>query len=143
VGEQAIAVFVVHPPPPNVRRLEVSSPLAMRDIVLLLERVSDATPTLLLGDFNFTTRSGKYRLMKEAGLIDTFGVAGQGRGLTSPTRYQYAPIPLRPMVRIDYVWATAHFQPLRSYVGKSWGSDHLPVVAELAIVGAPSDGRGP
>jgi endonuclease/exonuclease/phosphatase (EEP) superfamily protein YafD len=139
VRDQTVRVFVVHPPPPNVRRLEVSSPLATRDIILLLERVAGPTPALLLGDFNFTARSAKYRLMRAAGLIDTFGVAGRGRGLTCPTRYQYAPIPLCPLVRIDYVWATSHFRPLRSSVGKSCGSDHRPVFAELALTDGPGD----
>jgi endonuclease/exonuclease/phosphatase (EEP) superfamily protein YafD len=133
VQGRTITVFVVHPPPPNVRRFERSSALATRDITLLLDRVALTTPTLLLGDFNVTARSATYRLLREAGLIDTFAVAGQGRGLTCPTRSPYAPIRLRPLVRIDYVWATPHFRPLRSYVGPSIGSDHRPVVATLAL----------
>jgi endonuclease/exonuclease/phosphatase (EEP) superfamily protein YafD len=143
VHDQTVSAFVVHPPPPNVRRLEVSSSLATQDIMLLLKRVSGAVPTLLLGDFNFTPRSAKYRLMTAAGLIDTFGVAGRGRGLTCPTRYQYAPIPFHPLVRIDYVWMTSHFRALRSYVGEHTGSDHRPVFTELALPRSSGGGTLP
>jgi endonuclease/exonuclease/phosphatase family metal-dependent hydrolase len=37
-----------------------------------------------------------------------------------------------PVVRIDYVWHTRHFIATRAWVGGRTGSDHLPVIAELA-----------
>jgi vancomycin resistance protein VanJ len=133
VGEQVVTVYVVHAPPGEIRRLEVVSSNSARDIQMLLERASLETPTLLLGDFNIVPGSRSYRLLRQAGLIDTFRYAGAGWGLTSPTRYQYLPIPLPRLVRIDYIWATAHFVPLAGAVGPHIGSDHLPVVCALAL----------
>ena len=136
VEDRIVSVFVAHPPPPNYRRLEVASPHATPDITMLLDRVSPTTPTLLIGDFNFVRPSRNYRLVRRTGLIDTFREVGQGRGLTYPTRAQPAAIPLPPLLRIDYIWATSHFVPLASWVGSGGGSDHLPVVSVLALLPA-------
>ena len=133
VGEQVVTVYVVHAPPGDIRRLEVLSRNGARDIRMLLERAPLETPTLLLGDFNIVPGSHSYRVLRAAGLIDTFRQAGTGWGATSPTRYQSVPIPLPRLVRIDYIWATAHFVPLISAVGPHVGSDHVPVICTLAL----------
>jgi len=135
VDGHSVTVFVVHAPAPNYRQLEVRSAYCEPEINMLIQRGRLDTATIYLGDFNFVARSATYRLMVKAGLIDTFRAAGKGAGLTFPTRYQYAPIRLPLMLRIDYIWTTKHFKPLSSRVAAGFGSDHLPVISDLALVG--------
>jgi len=134
VAHRKMTVFVVHAPAPNYRQLEVRSAYCEPEIRLLIQRGHINNPTIYMGDFNFVAPSATYRLMREAGLIDTFRAAGSGRGLTFPTRFQYAPIRLPLMLRIDYIWATKHFQPVSSYVAPGYGSDHLPVISDLDLL---------
>jgi endonuclease/exonuclease/phosphatase family metal-dependent hydrolase len=130
---RVVSVFVTHPSPPDYRRLEVKSRSALQDIVTVLDRMASGIPTLLLGDFNMVRRSQGYRLLEQAGLVDTFCAVGSGRGLTYPTRHQYKRIRLPRMVRIDYIWASRHFVPVASWVGPALGSDHLSLFSEVVL----------
>jgi endonuclease/exonuclease/phosphatase family metal-dependent hydrolase len=134
VERREITIFVVHAPAPNYRHLEVRrSAFCLPEIKLLLERGRLNEPTLYMGDFNVLDYSSEYRLMIDAGLIDTFRAVGSGSGLTFPTRFQYLPVRLLRMVRIDYIWVTKHFQPISSRVAPGYGSDHLPVISEVIL----------
>ena len=134
IGDRKLTVFAVHAPAPNFRQLEVRSAYIEPEIKLLIDRGRLDEPTLYMGDFNFIAPSATYRLMQEAGLIDTFRAAGTGKGSTFPTRFQYAPVRLPLMVRIDYIWATNHFQPVSSHVALGHGSDHRPVISDLELL---------
>jgi endonuclease/exonuclease/phosphatase (EEP) superfamily protein YafD len=134
VEDQKVIVFVVHAPAPNYRQLEVRSAYCEPEIRLLIQRGHIDQPTIYMGDFNFVAPSATYRLMTEAGLIDTFRAVGSGRGLTFPTRFQYLPVRLPLMLRIDYIWATKHFRPVASYVAPGYGSDHLPVISDFDLI---------
>jgi endonuclease/exonuclease/phosphatase family metal-dependent hydrolase len=131
---QMVTVFVVHAPAPNYRQFERQSAYCEPEITSLIQRGQLDQPTIYMGDFNFIDRSATYRLMIDAGLTDTFRAVGSGAGLTFPTRFQYFPVRLPLMVRIDYIWVTKHFQPLSSRVALGYGSDHLPVISELALI---------
>ncbi len=133
VNDRRITVVVAHPPPADIRKLEVVSARATMDLSQLLGRLSLERPTLLLGDFNITALGRMYRMLRRAGLVDIFRVAGEGRSATYPTRYPSSPVRLTPVVRIDYIWASEHFLPVSSYVGPDCGSDHLPLLAQLAL----------
>lgn len=136
-----ITVFVVHAPAPNYRKFEVQSPHSVGEIKMLLERGHLDEPTIYMGDFNLIEGSPAYRLLKKAGLTDTFHACGSGSGLTFPTRFQYMPVRLPLMLRIDYVWVTKHFQPLSCQVAAGYGSDHLPVISELELLSHIRPGR--
>lgn len=133
INDRRMTVFVVHAPAPNYRQLEVRSAYCEPEIRLLIQRGKFEHPTIYMGDFNFVAPSATYRLMTQAGLIDTFRAAGNGNGLTFPTRFQYLPIKLPLMLRIDYIWATKHFRAVASRVAPGYGSDHLPVISELEL----------
>jgi endonuclease/exonuclease/phosphatase family metal-dependent hydrolase len=133
INGQMITVFVVHAPAPNYRQFERQSAYCEPEINLLIQRGKFDRPTMYLGDFNFIDRSATYRLMVDAGLTDTFRAVGSGTGYTFPTRFQYLPVRLPLLVRIDYIWVTKHFQPLSSRVALGYGSDHLPVISELKL----------
>ncbi len=134
VVDRTVMVYVVHVLSPNYRRLQVQSPHSIHEIDYILKLLHSGTPTAVIGDFNAVDRSRLYHRIVRAGLIDTFRKVGQGNGSTFPTRFQYLPIPLPRLVRIDYIWVTSQFSPLASYVGDGHGSDHLPVISKVALL---------
>ena len=136
----ALAVIVAHPPPPRIGRHRVrQSALADRQIAAIAAVATRGQPAVLLTDFNRVGWQTAYRQLRQSGLIDAFGTAGRGMGFTLPTRLSHlayrghplGEVALPPLLRVDYVWHTAHFRTLRSWIGGHAGSDHLPVLAEL------------
>ncbi|HZS01435.1 MAG TPA: endonuclease/exonuclease/phosphatase family protein [Chloroflexota bacterium] len=90
-------------------------------------------PRVLTGDFNETEWSYPYERLHDA-LGDSFREAGTGFGHTYPSHVRYGGWTLSvPLVRIDYVFHSAELVALDAAVGPDGGSDHLPVVADLAF----------
>jgi len=81
-------------------------------------------PVLVLGDFNSTPQGPAYRHMIAFG-VDAFGAAGRGFGYTYSADH--------PLVRIDYVFAGPGLRVLKAWTPHTHGSDHRPVVAEIAL----------
>lgn len=139
-----ITVVVAHPPPPEITATGVEDrPGTERQIDALTALISGTeTPTLLLGDFNITRQHDEYVAIQDAGMTDAFNEAGHGFGFTMPARLQLfsavsdrlASIRIVPLARIDYIWASDAWLPLDAWVGDDAGSDHLPVLARLALV---------
>ena len=125
-----VTVIVAQPPPPHLVGASYRIPPgAAAEIGSLAEMSAAGGPVVLLGDFNMTDQNDNYALLAEAGLTDAFRAVGQGFGTTWPAR---GIGPLRRLVRIDYVWHSAHFRAVAAWVGPDVGSDHLPVLARLA-----------
>ncbi len=119
---QEIQVIVAHPPPQRTR-------LRNAQLNALLQHATKGQPSLLIGDFNMVQYQAAYRGFIAAGLVDSFREAGTGRGFTYPIRR--AGFRLRPLLRIDFIWHTRHMRAKRAWVGTDYGSDHLPIFAEL------------
>jgi vancomycin resistance protein VanJ len=83
-----------------------------------------AEPLLLAGDFNTPPRGRVYGLLRRS-LGDCFADSAWGWGYTYPSRF--------PLLRIDYLFRSRHWQTVRCEVGGEAGSDHRPVFAELAL----------
>ena len=141
-----IFVIVAHPPPPRVGRNRIrQAALADQQISGIAVVATRGQPSVLLTDFNRVGWQAAYRQLQQSGLIDAFGTAGRGSGFTLPTRFSHLAyrghplgnLPLPPLLRVDYVWHTAHFRALASWIGGNAGSDHLPVLAELVRVDGP------
>jgi endonuclease/exonuclease/phosphatase (EEP) superfamily protein YafD len=100
----------------------------------LVARVDAADgPRLLTGDFNETEWSYPYERLHSV-LGDSFREAGAGFGHTYPSHLRWGDWTLSiPLVRIDYVFHSAELVALHAAVGPDGGSDHLPVVADLAF----------
>lgn len=141
-----VTVIVAHPPPPELTWTgirERPGTQAQVDALLGLVESTDG-PLLLLGDFNITRQHDLYDEISATGLQDTFHISGSGFGFTMPARLQhlkkiggwFADIRIMPLVRIDYIWASSEWLPLKAWVGADAGSDHLPVVARLALLPA-------
>lgn len=143
LGATTVTVIVAHPPPPRLTRTGLGQrPGAAAQVDGLIATVAATEgPLLLLGDLNVTTMHDAYRRLERAGLTDVFRAVGRGFGFTSPTHFARLNergipmdrVPFKPFLRIDYVWTSRHWQPLAAWVGPSAGSDHLPVLARLAL----------
>jgi endonuclease/exonuclease/phosphatase family metal-dependent hydrolase len=136
---QPIELLVAHPPPPGlsgglVRPREGSA----EQFDHLVEIADNADhPFLMLGDFNMISLHQRHFELESIGLQDVFGAVGRGAGFTYPERIP--PLPdglIHPVMRIDYIWASDDWQALSAAVGDDIGSDHLPVVAQVELLGA-------
>jgi endonuclease/exonuclease/phosphatase (EEP) superfamily protein YafD len=117
-----VQVIVAHPPPQPTQRRNAQ-------LRALRQLATTGEPSLLMGDFNMVQAQAAYRRYVVAGLIDAFREAGAGRGFTYPVRR--AGWRLRPLIRIDFIWHTRHLRAERAWVGADYGSDHLPIFADL------------
>lgn len=141
-----VTVIVAHPPPPEITRTGVEDREGTEAQLNALRRLVAGRqgPLLLLGDFNITRQHDVYTEIESAGLQDVFHIAGSGFGFTIPARLQalrvvsdrLAAVRIVPVARIDYIWASEHWLPLDAWVAADAGSDHLPVMARLALLPA-------
>jgi endonuclease/exonuclease/phosphatase (EEP) superfamily protein YafD len=100
---------------------------------LVARLAADDGARLLTGDFNETEWSYPYERLHSV-LGDSFREAGAGFGHTYPSHVRWDGWTLSvPLVRIDYVFHSAELVALHAAVGPDGGSDHLPVVADLAF----------
>lgn len=119
---------------------------SLRQMLRLGRNTADSAPAVLLGDLNMTPRHPGYRRLRQLGLVDAFGAAGDGLGLTFPTRVgiskwstneRVARSKVVPLVRFDYVWCTPDIAVEAAWVGPDTGSDHAPVLARLRLPEMP------
>jgi endonuclease/exonuclease/phosphatase (EEP) superfamily protein YafD len=80
------------------------------------------TSTILGGDFNAPATDIVHRKLAPD-LVDAFNAAGTGWGNTFQRRF--------PILRIDHIYATRHFVPVRSATFTSRHSDHRMVIADF------------
>ena len=85
-------------------------------------------PVVLAGDFNATRDHRPYRRLLSSGLRDAHDVAGRSWSPTWP-----AGGTLPAVLRIDHVLASPAFAVTGYQRGGRDGSDHLPVIADLAL----------
>ena len=104
-------------------------------IQALLARLRDEPlPYIVAGDFNLSDQSVIYNDLAAA-LGDSFREAGTGLGTSWPMLRATFGLPssIPPLVRIDYIWHSADFRAVAAAVGPFLGSDHLPMLATLAL----------
>lgn len=80
------------------------------------------TPTLFGGDFNAPAADVVHRRLARD-FTDAFASSGTGWGDTYQRRF--------PILRIDHLYSTRHFTPVRSRVFASRHSDHRMVIADF------------
>jgi endonuclease/exonuclease/phosphatase (EEP) superfamily protein YafD len=86
-------------------------------------------PVVMAGDFNATRDHRPFRRLVGAGVRDAHDVVGGGWEPTWSARAVLLP----PVLRIDHVLASPAFAATGFQVGGDFGSDHLPVIADLAM----------
>lgn len=82
------------------------------------------TPTLLGGDFNAPATDSVHRQLTPD-FVNSFAAVGSGWGNTYQRRL--------PVVRIDHLYATPHFTPIRSRVVHTRHSDHRMVISDFGL----------
>ncbi len=142
----SLTVIVAHPPPP-ISFLGIGLGGQTKAQIEGLIHLARSSPrSVILGDFNATSWQNNCTRMRGAGLVDSFRLAGRGRGSTIPRRFgpwrrlegmsrMLRVFSLYPFLRVDYIWHTPDLHCLKAWVGDDAGSDHLPVLAQLALRG--------
>jgi endonuclease/exonuclease/phosphatase (EEP) superfamily protein YafD len=103
----------------------------VRQVLALVESIPG--PLLLVGDFNVSDRQPFYRELSHR-LGDAHRSAGWGLGYTFPSSFhKLRNLPLVPFIRIDYVFYDQAFASRAARSVRLPGSDHLSVLAELAL----------
>ena len=100
-----------------------------------LDRVAAAlstgggAPVLAAGDFNMPPDDSTMVALRSAFRF-AFEEGGWGYGYTRPTRC--------PWFRIDHILASPEWQVTRCWVGPDFGSDHLPLLADVVLPAGPA-----
>lgn len=89
---------------------------------------TEGHPVILAGDFNMPVESTIYR-ETWSDFANAFSVVGRGYGWTFRDRPYGVPLD----VRIDHILTANGATPLTCEIGPDIGSDHLPVIADIAI----------
>ena len=119
-----VTLYGVHPSPPAINQDSTE-----RDVELLLvaREIKDrGSPAIVLGDLNDVAWSPTtVRFMEAGDLLDP----RRGRGFynTYPAKWPGVRYPL------DYVFCSRHFRICSMKVLPPFGSDHLPLIAELVL----------
>ncbi len=113
---EPLLVIVTH-----LHHLEPDSDARVEQVPVLLESWNGQGHTIILGDFNAEPGSPEMRLLADAGLLDAWGVAGEGPGYTFSSD--------EPVKRIDWLWHSPDLLPTHIKVIQTQASDHMPVIA--------------
>jgi endonuclease/exonuclease/phosphatase family metal-dependent hydrolase len=127
--DQPVAIYVEHPFSPRSERRILNNRLATMDLAGEIQR--EKLPAIAAGDFNFTDTTANEAALKSVGLTDAFETAGHGRGSTWPVEPKW--MRWLPGVRIDHIFFSRQFTCTSFTVGDYDGSDHLPIIADIAI----------
>ena len=89
-------------------------------------------PLIIIGDFNTTQHSRFYRQLTDAGMIDAHRQHGRGLTTTWPNGWS----PGVPPIRVDQAMISPDLACLDISEGIGAGSDHKPVILEVALQSA-------
>jgi len=107
----------------------INRSLRLNELVLAQQSLRQSvdfpnTPVLFGGDFNAPASDVVHHQLGPD-LIDAFAFAGTGWGDTFHRRF--------PILRIDHLYATRHFTPIRCHTITTCHSDHRFVVADFVV----------
>lgn len=128
---QVVPVHLISPCPACgtsfIERLELEGDVRAAEMSSVVSALDPAVPAIVAGDFNSTDRSMPYRRLAAAGFTDPQRDAGDGPGFTWPAQGRG-----RAFLRIDWL-LVRDLESVDAWVGPGRGSDHRPVVADLAF----------
>lgn len=128
VGGQEVHLYDLHPTSPGLGPSTAGHWNAgWREILRGLK--ADDGMLIAAGDFNMNQHHHWYRELRKAGFTSAHEERGRGNATTWPQGRKLRPI------RIDQVFHSAGIVCLSIREGRGEGSDHRPVIAELAILG--------
>ncbi len=118
--------------PVTVATLHTASPVSREDLDRWheqfdgLSRLPTDTPMVLGGDFNATEDHRPFRHLLTQGWTDVHDDKGCGADLTWPADG----LPF-PVMRLDHILVTDHFEVLSTELAEPNGSDHHPVISRI------------
>ncbi len=95
---------------------------------------SESAPFIVAGDFNMTQHHRWYGELKEIGLKNCHEERGRGNATTWPYGAGRLLYTILPPIRIDHVFASDGATCTSISEGEAIGSDHRPVIADIAIL---------
>jgi vancomycin resistance protein VanJ len=138
IGNREITLINVHLPTPAIKARKIGFvPIPIdyntnkQDEIYpaLIDRVrAIEKPLLVVGDFNTGDRDRNYKLFSKY-LTNAFEQTGWGLGFTYPIK----PLFQLPLVRIDHIFYSQHWQANAARTNKGSGSDHQYLVAKLQL----------
>jgi endonuclease/exonuclease/phosphatase (EEP) superfamily protein YafD len=129
VGERTLRVIGLHAPRPQLPEYNYFG--YYEKLIPLL--TSESGPVVIVGDFNATQHSHVYKRLKEGGLRSAHDDRGRGYATTWPNKRW-----LVPPIRIDQAFVTRDVECINISEGRGIGSDHKPLVVDVALRHAAS-----
>lgn len=129
VGDRTVRIYDVHT---NAPFGAPGAPRWKRQLAQIRQAAAAETgPLVVAGDFNASYGHRPFRALLDGGLSDTHVEAGRGSAKTWPRDIPLLP----PLVRIDHVLVSPQISVLSIAEGVGRGSDHRPLIADLAVTG--------
>ena len=128
VGDRIVRVYAVHTLPPRTPAYAAVWERMMGGLGELLE--SERGPVILAGDLNATPHARLYRRLVSGRMRGAHEDRGRGLATTWPNGVFSV-----PSVRLDHVLLSPEVACLRVWEGEGRGSDHRPVLLDVAILG--------
>lgn len=132
VDGRSLRVFSIHSVSPGGRWTVNPWNDGWRDYVEVFE--AEAGPFLVAGDFNMTQHHRWYGELQDIGLKNCHEERGRGNATTWPYGNGRLLYRVFPPIRIDHVFASAGATCISITEGEAIGSDHRPVIADIAIL---------
>ena len=130
-GGETVALYGVHVPRFTTSSIPSVAHSRVELARLLAYIASDPLPVIVAGDFNFSEETPNAAAVRATGLASAHTLAGSGLALTR--RVQLPVLKHLLGARIDHVYLRAPLTAARFSVGGETGSDHLPIVVDVAV----------
>lgn len=115
----------------EIESFQVLRDAEMAELRQAIDPLIEGRPLIVCGDFNTPTSSNFFQEYF-GDLRSSFDLAGMGYGYTSPVKVHTNWPAHTPWARIDHILCSAEWSVRRCTVGRSLGSDHHLIAAELA-----------
>jgi endonuclease/exonuclease/phosphatase (EEP) superfamily protein YafD len=138
VDGRRLRIINIHIKAPMRRRWIPTWKAQLRALGEEVQAARTRGPVVLAGDFNSTYGHAPFRELLAQGLRDAHVEVGRGLAVTWPRGGRVMP----PLFRIDHVLVSDGLAVLDAREGRGPGSDHRPVIVDLAVLAPGAEGTG-
>lgn len=128
IGGREVALYNIHLLPPIAMDYVREGHRQFDDLVDLVQ--AERMPVIVVGDLNLTETTPQHAQLAKIGLRDAWDIRGRGRGATWPDN---SFLRFLPGLRLDHVYVSPEIAVVDVRIGEVPGSDHRPVIADLAL----------